>query len=115
MDQNLRCATLETRQSISQFNSSVGLSPSAGRPHVRGIVENVRGAAERKDAARRESVEKARGMTSERPPARLCNNEECNVAEETKDVKTWGPQSRFDPDSQSSDKGGRTIDTQIHQ
>ena len=30
----------------------------------------------------------------------------------TKDVKTWGPQSRFEPDSQSSDKRERTIDTQ---
>ena len=29
----------------------------------------------------------------------------------TKDVKTWGPQSRFEPDSQSSDKRERTIDT----
>ena len=28
----------------------------------------------------------------------------------TKDVKTWGPQSRFEPDSQSSDKRERTID-----
>ena len=59
------------RNSVGKSGWNVG--PSAGRPHVRGIVENVRGAAERKDATRRESVEKARRMTSERPPTRLCN------------------------------------------
>jgi hypothetical protein len=48
------------RNSVGKSGWNVG--PSAGRPHVRGI-ENVRGAAERKDATRRESVEKARRMS----------------------------------------------------
>ena len=50
------------RNSVGKSGWNVG--PSAGRPHVRGIVENVRGAAEREeDATRRESVKKARRMT----------------------------------------------------
>ena len=61
------------RNSVGKSGWNVG--PSAGRPHVRGIVENVRGAAERKDATRRESVEEARRMTSEvseRPRQLVC-------------------------------------------
>ena len=58
---------------VSTSSRSQRSAATAGRPHVRGIVENVRGAAERKDATRRESVEKARRMANERPPTRLCN------------------------------------------
>ena len=54
--------------------SGWNVGPSAGRPHVRGIVENVRGAAERKDATRRESVEEAcmTSEVSERPRQLVC-------------------------------------------